>query len=278
MTSEPPGFPVFWWFWLTEPRPAQVQHLWFLFNLAIYTLLCWPIFVLRDRIACLPLSPRSLLAALVAASALAVVVLKPHAAALVGDNYQFALYLIFFAGGYLIGATHATVLDWAGRRVWMLLTAAVLLFAVKATLLTRALLDDVATGQALAAGGWVPEGLAPDHASIFSIVEAATAWTWCLAALGLAARYLNRPSRILTELNRSVFPVYVLHFPVTLVGLAIAAQVSWSWPVEFVLLLIFVYGVTWMLWQLADRMGVAAVLVGGKPTRRSSLDAPAGSG
>jgi glucans biosynthesis protein C len=275
MTSDPPGFFAFWWLWLTEPEPRQVQHLWFLFNLAIYTLLCWPIFAMRDRVASLPLSTPSLLGGLVAVSALAVVVLKPHAAALVGDNYQFVLYLIFFVGGYLIGAKHPIVLEWVGRRCWLLLAAAGALFVAKATLLTLALLDDVPTGQALAAGGWIPAGLQPKNAALFSVVEAATAWAWCLAALGLSVRFLNKPGPTLTALNRAVFPVYVLHFPVTIVGLAIAAQLSWSWPVEFLLLLVFVYGVTWMLWQIADRLGPAAFLVGGNPDRRGSNAAPA---
>jgi glucan biosynthesis protein C len=265
MTGEPAGFLVFWWTWLTKPEPRQIQHLWFLFNLAIYTLLCWPVFAFRASIAQLALPPRGLLVTLVAASALAVVFLKPHAAALTGDNYQFVLYLFFFLGGYLIGANHTMVLEWAGKHAWRMLASAAVLFACKLTLLTVALLDDVATGQTLAAGGWVPAGLDPANATFFSIIEATTAWAWCLAALGLAVRFLGRPSVLLTELNRAVFPVYVLHFPVTLVGLALAAQVSSPWWVEFVFLLLFVYGFAWILWRLADRLGPAAYLVGGKP-------------
>ena len=267
ITGDPPGFFAFWWLWLTDPEPRQVQHLWFLFNLAVYTLLCWPIFALRDRIAWWHVAPSVLLFALVAVSAVAVAALKPHAAALVDNNYLFALYLIFFSGGYVIGAKHTIVLEWTGRRAWLLLLAALVLFAAKATLLALALLDDVPTGQALAAGGWVPAGLQPANATLFSIVEAATAWAWCLAALGLSVRFLKRPGPLLTELNRAVFPIYVLHFPVTIVGLAIAAQLSWSWPVEFLLLLIFVYAATWLLWRLADRLGAATYLVGGKSER-----------
>lgn len=199
---------------------------------------------MRDWIASLPLSTPVLLGGLVAASALVVVVFKPHAAALVGDNYQFALYLIFFVGGYLIGAKHPFVLEWVGSRCRLLLAAAGLLFAAKAVLLTIALLEDVLTGEARASGGRIPAGLQPENAALFSVVEAATAWARCLAALGLSVRFLNKPGPILTALNRAVFPVYVLHFPVTIVGLAIAAQLSWSWPVEFLLLLVFVYCVT----------------------------------
>lgn len=269
MTSEPPGFFPFWWLWLTDPQPQQIQHLWFLVNLAIYTVLCWPIFALRDQIARWNLAPVALLLALFAVSAVAVVTLKPYAAALVGDNYQFALYLVFFSGGYLIGAQHAVLLDWTRRRAWLLLLMAVILFAVKTTLLTIALLDDEPTGQALAAGGWVPAGLQPANSILFSIVEAATAWAWCLAALGLSVRFLSKPGKLVPELNRAVFPFYVLHFPMTIVGLAIAAQLSWAWPIEFLMVLIFVYAMTWLLWRVTDRLGAAVYLIGGKPAQRN---------
>ncbi len=265
MTGDPRGFAAFWRDWLTAPEPRQIQHLWFLVSLAVYTVLLWPLLALAPRLVRLSLRPPLLLGALVAASALAVVVVKPHAAALTGDGYQFPYYLTLFAGGILIGAQHGAVLDWTRARAWRLLALAGLLFALKAGLLTRALLDDIPTGQALAAGGWVALGLQPDHATLFSALEAATAWAWCLAALGLAARYLSRPSALLAQLNRAVFPVYVLHFPVTLVGLALVAQIAWPWWAEFALLLVAVYAATWALWRLADRLGPAVWLIGGRP-------------
>ena len=265
MAGLPPGFAMFWWQWLTAPKLGQVQHLWFLLNLAAYTVLCWPIFRFGEHLVSTPLSPPRLVLFLLVLSAVAVVLLKPHAAALTGDNYQFVFYLCFFAGGYVIGAQGAAMLDWCGRHAWKILILAILLFSVKVTLLTLALLDDPATGQALAEGGWRPLGLAPANATAFSVIEAATAWGWCIAALGLAVRYLGRPSAVLSRLNRAVFPVYVLHFPVTIVGLALVAQISLPWHVEFLGLLIFIYGVTWFFWMVFDRLGPAARLVGGKP-------------
>lgn len=265
VTGTQSSFPSFWWTWLTDPELRQVQHLWFLFNLAIYTVFCWPVIALRSRIASLALPPWVLLSFLVMASALAVVVFKPHAAALAGDNYQFPHYLLFFLGGFLIGTNCAVVLDWSRQWVWVLLAAAAVLFGAKVILLGIAFEADVASGAALAAGGWLPLGLDPANALAFSVIEAATAWTWCLAALGLAVRFLSRPNAALSELNRAVFPVYVLHFPVTLVGLALAAQVSFPWAIEFAAMMVFVYGMTWLLWRIVDRLGPASYLVGGKP-------------
>ncbi|MBS1301680.1 acyltransferase family protein [Loktanella sp. SALINAS62] len=265
MTGAQHGFFPFWWQWLSDFEPRQVQHLWFLFNLAIYSVLCWPVFAYRDRIALGALLPARLMLFLLVVSVLAVVLFKPYAAAIAGDNYQFPYYLVFFLGGFLIGSNCAMILGWVGRRVWILLSTACVLFGAKVLLLAIALEADVATGEALAAGGWVPLGLNPENATLFSVIEAATAWAWCLTALGLAVRFLNKPSSLLSELNRAVFPVYVLHFPVTLVGLALVAQVSLPWAIEFFGLLIFVYGMTWILWRIADRLGSASYLVGGKP-------------
>ncbi|SMX25813.1 acyltransferase family protein [Boseongicola aestuarii] len=265
MTGDISGFLPFFWRWITAPEPGQVQHLWFLVNLSIYTMMCWPMFAFRERITQWMPQPAVLIAFLLLLSAVAVVSLKPFAPALAGDDYQFALYFLFFSGGYLIGADHERLLDWTRRNVWWLLAGAAVFFAAKVVLLTIVLLDDVATGQALAEGGWVPEGLTPPNATIFSIIEALTAWFWCLAALGLAARYLTKGTPLLDEFNRAVFPFYVLHFPLTLIGLAIAAQAPAPWWLEFFLLLIFVYGLTWGLWRLIDRLGQASYLIGGKP-------------
>lgn len=115
MTDDPCRFTSFWSDWLTHPAPHQAQHLWFLFSLMLYTLLCWPLFALRTRLENLNLSPAVLIVGLVSVSALAVTAVKPYAAALTGDGYQFAYYLILFAGGYMIGARHHAVLDCTQR-------------------------------------------------------------------------------------------------------------------------------------------------------------------
>ena len=273
MTDDPRSFTSFWSDWLTDPVPRQVQHLWFLFSLMFYTLLCWQLFALRARLENLNLSPAVLIVGLVSASALAVAAVKPYAAALTGDGYQFAYYLILFAGGYMIGARHQAVLDWAARNAWVLLATAIAFFMTKVTLLAINLTADISTGEALASGGWVPLGLEPQYATTFSVIEAATAWTWCIAALGLAAKFLNTSSPLLAELNRAVFPLYILHFPVTLVGLALIAQVSWPWWIEFSLLLTAVYLCSWALWRVADRLGPVTYLVGGRPAamKKTSL-------
>lgn len=257
------------------------MHLWFLFNLALYTVLCWPLLALRGRLERMRIGTPWLLAGLVALSAAIVVGAKPYASAIAGDGYQGPYYLSLFAGGYLLGARLGQVLDGLARHASWLLAAAVVAFLVKVGLLATELGRDPEVGGALARGGWVPAGLAPAFEPLsvmHSASEAATAWLWALTALGLCARYLRKGGPALETLSRAVFPVYVLHFPLTIVGLALVAQVRWPWGLEFLLLTAAVYLLTGLLWLGAERLGPIIYLVGGRPRRARRTLAPRSGG
>ncbi|MEO0999658.1 MAG: acyltransferase family protein [Pseudomonadota bacterium] len=264
--------------WWTAPELRQVMHLWFLVNLAVYTLLLWPLFGMRDRLVAWEVGPRPLLAALALCVTAVAVVGKPWGAAIAGDGYQGPWYLGLFLGGYLIGARHAAVLDWAARRVRWLLAAGVALYLSEITLLGLALERNPAVAAALASGGWAAEGLLPAYGAegvAFAMVEGLGAWAWALAALGLAARYLRRAGRWLPELTRGVFPVYVLHFPVMFLGLAALTRLDWPWGWEFLILAAWTYGATAALALAAARTGRAVYLIGGRGGPRPG--APASS-
>ncbi|MCL4802014.1 MAG: acyltransferase family protein [Burkholderiales bacterium] len=268
--GEAPPFLAFWRDWLLAPEPRQVGHLWFLYNLAFYTLACWPLYALRGRLERTRLAAPRLLAALIGAVTLVVVAAMPFGKALAGDGYQLPWYLAIFAAGYVIGARHRDVLDWAARRAFALLGAAAAVFAVLVIVLARAYARDPALGAALAEGGWAPAGLAAAFTAetiLSSTLKGVNAWLWCLAATGLVARYLNRDGTLLRALRPAVFPVYVLHFPVTIIGLALLLAVPWPWQAKFVVLTLAVYAVTWALYRLAARGGRLVYLVGGKPAR-----------
>ncbi|MEM9010522.1 MAG: acyltransferase family protein [Pseudomonadota bacterium] len=256
--------------WWLAPQPFQVMHLWFLYNLALYTLLAWPLFLARNRLGQLVLPPRMLLLTLALAVTSIAVLAKPWGAAIAGDAYQWPWYLGFFLGGYLIGSQHRHVLNWLARRVYWLIAAGVGLFLAEVGMLASALERDLALGAALASGGWAAEGLAPAYGPLglsFVAVEGLNAWAWSLAAVGLAARYLNRDGPYRDAISRAVFPVYVLHFPVMFVGLAALTTTAWPWGVDFLLLTLWTYGVTIALYALATYTGPFLYLIGGRPAR-----------
>lgn len=256
--------------WVGSPELPQVMHLWFLVNLAIYTLLCWPLLAFRNRLSGWQMAPHRLVAACVALITLTIMVAMPHGAAIAGDGYQFPWYLTIFASGYVLGARHEPVLAWAARRRFLLLTLALVAFLAKITLLDSALETSPPYGAALAEGGWSQAGLAPAYGFFtlsFAAGKGLNACLWCLAALGFAARHLNRASPLLATLTASVFPFYVLHFPLTIVVLALFAHTGWPWGMEFLFATALVYGLTWGAWRGAARLGPAAWLVGGRLAR-----------
>lgn len=51
----------------------------------------------------------------------------------------------------------------------------------------------------------------------YLVLLAANAWCWVLAILGYGRHYLNRDHRWRAQINRAVYPVYVLHQTVTVV-------------------------------------------------------------
>ncbi len=268
--SDPRGLLADLTLWWRAPEIGQVLHLWFLVNLTIYTLLCWPLFLLRARIGRWRVSPPALLAILVTGVTLVAVATKPHGAALAGEGYQFPWYLGIFATGYVIGAHHEAVLDWLRRRAFWLIGAGLLTFATEIGLLIAAFSASEAYGAALASGGWAAAGIAPAYGPMevaFAAVEGVNAFAWSFAALGLAARYLTRPGRWLDPLSRAVFPVYVLHFPVTILGLALLTRTSWAWQVDFLLLAAGTYAVTGLLAWLFSLDRRLYFLVGGRPRR-----------
>ena len=48
----------------------------------------------------------------------------------------------------------------------------------------------------------------------FCLLRMAHVWFCLLACLGYAARYLNRPGRLLAYLNGAVYPLFCLHLPI----------------------------------------------------------------
>jgi hypothetical protein len=263
--------------WLPVPV-VWAQHLWFLYNLALYTLICAPLYALRARIAAARVAAPALLAALAAGVIAIAVAAKPWSAAVAGDGHQLPLYFGFYAAGYVMGARAEATLGWARRRAPWLVATGVALFATEIGMLDATLATSPAFGAALAEGGWAARGLGPAwtaRTALFSAVETAGAWAWGLAALGLAARWAPARGPVLEALSRAVLPVYVLHFPLTLVGLALLIPLPWGWGWKFAALTAGVFAATAALCFLAARAPPAWRLLGGGAARPAPAAAPA---
>lgn len=266
LTGEAPDFADFAARWWLAPEARQIQHLWFLWNLILYTLLAWPLVLAAGWLARVLPGPRALLLGCGAASIAVIALAMPHAAAIAGDGYQFPWYLVLFVAGILLGARHEAVLGWCARRAFWLLGCALAAFAFKIALLGAGFQRGTEQGAALAGGGWQAAGLGAELGGLglaFALAKGLNAWLWVLAALGLAARFLNRDGPMLRALDAAIFPVYVLHFPLTLAGLAALTHTPWPWGLDFAVLVAGVSAGSAGLFLAFRALGWPVLLLGG---------------
>lgn len=257
------------------------SHLWFLVNLFIYSLVATPLFVyIRNRPdGGVVRAMRSLIRAgdgwglllLVPLPLIAVeLLIKPFLFGVVGQGYESYWYLVFFLAGYGLlqaGDTYWEVLARSRyRALGMAVIATLILFGL------RALADSIEPGYGILVinGGWVGAGdvfLNPVTASA-SVTHALNSWAWCMTVFAWGAKYLARPHRWLAYLNQSVYPFYLVHMSLVFVGLAVVRSWRLWWPVELVMLIVFVFAGCWLVFEVVKRTALTRALFGIKPLVR----------
>jgi hypothetical protein len=196
-----PDLLAFWWQYLDFDMEFSIvtptyNHLWYVVYVLLYTLVLAALLPLLRRVQ--PAIERGFertgSVGLIAAPA---VVLFFYVLAL-GDEFP---------------VTHALVDDWFNHAT----SFSVLLFgwfAAKSEAFWRAVdrALPVAGAAAITAGALlVGMRIGRVFGDGYDLVEVIYAWTVILSLLGLAQRWLNRPSRVLRYLNTAVFPYYILH-------------------------------------------------------------------
>jgi peptidoglycan/LPS O-acetylase OafA/YrhL len=198
------------------------NHLWFLPYLFVYTLALWGLLrawpAALDRLAT-ALGRAFAGAGLVLWPVLALALLRfwmaprfPITHALVDDPFAHAQYLSIFVLGAAL-ARHGELWSAMDRQRW---PAGVAAIAGWALLLSTD-------------GGTVP-GVRP-------LAFATQQWCAIVAAVGFAHRHLNRDNTARRWLTDAVFPVYVLHQTVIVLGIALLAPLALHPAVEAPLLI-----------------------------------------
>lgn len=180
---------------------------------------------------------------------------------LLHDGWAHAVYFTLFLYGWCIGADAGWWSE-ALRLRWRTLAAAAGLLAAYFAL--RAMLQP---GSPLAA--------------ILLVRTVADAYVWLalLTVLGWAHRWLNRPWPWLGWANESVYPWYILHQTVIIVGIAWLAPLRLGPVVEPALLLLVTVAGCWSITALVRRSNLLRPLFGLRrraPPRCPSPATPAG--
>lgn len=256
----------------------DTQHLWFLVNLFAYSILFTPLFILlRNR-------PDNLIMKLMQKMIglangwgilwlipvpliLVEILIKPVYGGYLGQGYEFPWYLLFFVVGYLLVS--------AGEVYWNTLEKIrykSLLLGIVFSVLLFGLRDHANTispeyGSLILIGGWTAYGVPfwTEISFVMTIVHALNAWAWCMVAFSWAAKYLNKPSRRLTSINRSVYPFYLVHQTFVLVSLYYLKDVSIAWQVKFVMITVITFAGCFAVFEIVKRTHLTRMLFGIKP-------------
>ncbi|MGB0504767.1 MAG: acyltransferase family protein [Pikeienuella sp.] len=247
--------------WLSRSPRSMAQHLWFLINLLAYSLLCLPLFLwLRGG----RMSPMVFGLVLVGVLSVVELALKPFG--FWGDplGYQHVWYLVFYAAGYWVMTLEASF--WgrlAAVRWWLLgvgIVAAWLFFPFYEALSPRT----PAAERLLSEGGWLDAGWAfhTPLTAAYSVLHCLNAVIWCGIVFAFAYYHFDRPSGVLSRLNRAVYPVFIFHFPVMMGGLLLCRYVDYPWYIEWFALTVFTFALSGLLYWVLDRGRIAPVLMG----------------
>lgn len=198
----------------TGPYPQgnlSWHHLWFLAYLLIYALALLPLLVLLrggagrrliDRLAAHVERHGAWLAGLPMVLVYATLVIRFHGPQNVVDDLALLLvYAGYFLVGYVFCADPRFFAALARDRRKALRAGFFLILAINA----------LRWNDCEPAWAYTPANLG------YLAVIAANAWCWVLAILGYGRQYLNRDHRWRAEINKAVYPVYVLHQTVTVV-------------------------------------------------------------
>ena len=89
------------------------------------------------------------------------------------------------------------------------------------------------------------------------------AWSWALALIGMAQRFLNAPSRVRRYLADASYWIYLVHLPLVVALQRLVAPLDWPWALKFLLLLAAAFGLMLGTYARFVRRTVVGVILNG---------------
>lgn len=263
-------FALNWW-----EKSGEVQHLWFLGNLFVYSLLNIPLYLYfkKNPNSFIPNTIKKILGFSKGLGLLFIIpiplilvelFIKPIAYGIVGLGYEFPWYLIFFSIGYL--------LIMAGNSYWIAIEkvrfpAIILGITTSIMLYYLMVIADTISygyGNLILNGGWYQYG--DTYWSFLtittSIIHAMNSWFWSIAVLSWGAKYLNKPHKYLTYLNQAVYPFYLVHMSFILVALYYMKDLELYWLLKFIIITLLTILGCLSTFEVVKRNKVSKVLFG----------------
>lgn len=93
-------------------------------------------------------------------------------------------------------------------------------------------------------------------------------WSWILGLFGIASKYLNRKSTIITYCNRAVYPFYILHQTIIIILAYWLMDCKWNLITKFSLLVVGTFTSCWLLYEfIIKRVKLLRIVMGVKDNK-----------
>lgn len=244
-------------------------HLWFIYNLLIYSVVLTPLFVCvrrkpNDRVThglrtlmTMPFAA-GLLIAPPLLFAFSDVLCKPWVRGEVGMWWEFPRYFLYFAVGYLLISVRQEYFAALQRIRFALIPLTVVLTII------FVMSESLFGVPDLAIGGWVNQGYPAFSfwAALGAFALELHAWVWCLFIFAWAAQFLNRPSRWIDYLNQAVYCSYIVHFTMALLAAAVVYRLKLEYTPGLIAGLVIQTVFCLAFFEIAKRSRLGQVLFG----------------
>ncbi|MGB5318451.1 MAG: acyltransferase family protein [Eudoraea sp.] len=158
----------------------------------------------------------------------------PVTHALIGDWFTIVNYLFLFFYGFILISIKDRFWPLVEKHRRWFLIAGIICFSLR--LLLRESFEDTTLRHFTEA-----------------FFKVANLWSWVLVCFGYAAKYLNRPSKILNYSNEAVYPFYILHQSVMLVLAFFIMDWEMSFGGKFSILVVGTFFISWLMYELFIR-------------------------
>lgn len=213
----------------------QEGHLWFLKNIFIYVILLSPLFfylrknkngLIGKWLKKLFRNPLGLLV-IIAFVVIEAMVLNPESYEMYAMTWHgFVLGMLAFLFGFLFILSGETFWPMLLKWRWLFIILALSMFLIRY---------------------FVFELKAPNY---YMAIESPL---WIFSMFGFAYTYLNHPSKLLTYLSQGAYPIYIVHMIFIYLGSIIILPLSIHVIIKFILLVVFTFFGSFVLYDLILR-------------------------
>ena len=254
----------------------SLGHLWFVWNLFLYSILLTPIFHYINKKPDRKFSklikspfylPNGLGVFLIFPSILTIIeiIFKPWMVGFLGSGYQWFWYFLFFLFGYLCIICK--------ERYYQILEQWRIPISISTAILTLAFIwiriQQHDSGIPYVDGGWVSFEIIHDSKTILAcLVNSFHSWFWCLTIFSWGAHFLNHPSNRLRYLNQGVYTFYIIHMPLTFFSLHLSSEIGITGFFAVIFSTIFVSINCLLFFEIVRRNKISRLLFGIKEMKK----------